>query len=392
MKRYTDFLKDNQFIRWQLAPDEELNAFWRSFRTGHPHLESELQKAIVYLRTTGLNKNSLSEDEQAHLLHDIQSAISRRKKIKRRRVVGYSIASCAAIALLVIGIAFFTSPGEVLYDPDQELIVGELLKSKDIQLITSEKSISFQDDVELVLNEAGTVKITQNNTEVGTVEAAKEQMNSLIIPYGKRSTLTLSDGSRVWLNSGSVFEFPAKFTDEERVIHLVSGEMYIEVAPDSEKPFYVHSSDFQVKVFGTAFNLSTYENTMPMVVLVEGSVALKTSAKTEETQLNPNELALYNSQSGTFTKRQVNADNYISWKEGYLTLEKTPMTEVLKQVERYYNLSFNFDYDVNLQKRTCTGKIYLSENLDNVMTTVTLLTSTRYEKENDRIYITNEQE
>ncbi len=59
------------------------------------------------------------------------------------------------------------------------------------------------------------------------------------------------------------------------------------------------------------------------------------------------------------------------------------MTEVLKQIGRYYNLSFDFDNDVNLQKRTCTGKIFLSENLDNVMTTVGLLSSTKYIKDNN---------
>ena len=67
----------------------------------------------------------------------------------------------------------------------------------------------------------------------------------------------------------------------------------------------------------------------------------------------------------------------------------TPMSEVLKQIEKYYNLSFNYDKDVKLKDLTCTGKIVLSENLDNVMTTIALLTSTKYLKENNRIYITN---
>ena len=66
------------------------------------------------------------------------------------------------------------------------------------------------------------------------------------------------------------------------------------------------------------------------------------------------------------------------------------MIDVLEKIERYYNLTFNFDRDVNLQNRTCSGKIYLSENLDNVMTTIALLTSTEYRKENNNIYITNE--
>jgi len=65
------------------------------------------------------------------------------------------------------------------------------------------------------------------------------------------------------------------------------------------------------------------------------------------------------------------------------------MTEVLRQIGRYYNLSFNFENDMNLQKRTCTGKIYLSDNLDNVMTIIGLLSSTTYTRTDNKILITN---
>jgi ferric-dicitrate binding protein FerR (iron transport regulator) len=145
-----------------------------------------------------------------------------------------------------------------------------------------------------------------------------------------------------------------------------------------------------VKVYGTAFNLSVYDESASSIVLVEGSVALQSPDGKEEVALKPDQLAAYDPQSGSFSLQMVEVDNYISWKEGYLSLNKTPMTELLKRIERYYNLSFNFEQDVNLQKRTCTGKIYLSDNLDNVMTTIALLSSTGYEKENNKIYITNE--
>src|SRR5690606_32958933 len=102
--------------------------------------------------------------------------------------------------------------------------------------------------------------------------------------------------------------------------------------------------------------------------------------------LVPNQLAIYDTQTGTFSRQQVDVSSYTSWNEGYLILNNTPMTEILRLVGKYYNLSFSYEQDVNLQKRTCTGKIYLSENLDNVMTTIALLSSTRYERENNRIY------
>lgn len=389
--RYSDFLKDKQFIRWQLMPDEEINNLWNDFMIDHPELVKEIEQAIDYLKTEGLNKSTLSDTEQKHLFNQIQTTIRRnRKRVRMRRFFLYTAASCAAITLVILGITQL-SPVEktttVHYD---DLIVGEMLNSEDIQLITSEEALFFQDDVEVTLDERGTAEITQNNNEVKSIKIDRSKLNSLIVPFGKRSTLTLADGSRVWLNSGSVLEFPAQFPGKKREIRLAAGEMYIEVAPDKLKPFYVHTSSFQVKVYGTAFNLSVYDESASSVVLVDGSVALQSPDGNEEVALKPDQLAAYDPQSGSFSLQKVEVDNYISWKEGYLSLNKTPMTEVLKRIERYYNLSFNYEQDVNLQKRTCTGKIYLSDNLNNVMTTIALLSSTGYEKENNKIYITNE--
>lgn len=389
MKRYTDFLKDSQFIRWQLAPDEELEAHWKEFIEKNPDLSNELQRAIDYLKTTGLNKSRFGEAERARLLNRIQWTIEQSaKKAKIRRIIRLSVASCAAIALLMIGLNLFLSQkNDIHFSPEQEVIVGKLLNNADIQLITEEESLSFQNDVQMEFDESGKAKITQVDSEEKTVALTKSRQNTLIVPYGKRSTLTLADGSKVWLNSGSVLEFPAQFTGNKREIRLASGEMYIEVAPDKKKPFYVHTSDFNVKVYGTKFNISAYTDSPQSVVLVEGRVSLQTASK-KETFLAPSEQAVF-SDNSTFHTQKVDVNQFISWKNGYLEFNQTPMTEVLKQVGRYYNLSFDFDNDVNLQKRTCSGKIYLSENLDNVMATVGLLSSTTYTRKENQIFITH---
>lgn len=388
--RYTDFLKDKQFIRWQLVPDEELKAHWESFIEKNQHLSDELRQAIDYLKTTGLNKSTLNEDERIRLLNEIQSSVKRSlKKTKSRRIIQFSVAACAAIAVLIIGLnRFISQEKETRFSPEQELIVGNLLKNEDIQLIADEKSLSFQDDVQVEFNESGKAKITQGNNEGKAAELTGGKQNTLIVPYGKRSTLILSDSSKVWLNSGSVLEFPAQFTENKREIRLVSGEMYIEVAHNSQKPFHVRTSDFNVKVCGTKFNISAYTDSPQSVVLVEGRVSLQ-SANKKETFLSPSEQAVY-SDNGTFNTQKVDVNQFISWKNGYLEFNKTSITEVLKQIGRYYNLSFDFDHDVNLQKRTCTGKIYLSENLDNVITTIGLLSSTKYIKYDNQVFIINE--
>lgn len=387
---FTDFLKDKQFIQWQLIPDNESDARWRQFISEHPHLEGELQKAIHYIKTTGLNKKTLTDSERQQLLDKIQTTIeANSKKLKIKRLVRYIAASCAAVALIVLGVNLYLNSNKTSTQLNsEEVIVGNLLNEKDIQLITERETMSFEKDVHVQIEKDGKAKIIQENEVDKTIETSHRQLNKLIVPFGKRTQLTLADGSNVWLNSGSVLEFPTQFSGDTREIRLESGEMYIEVAPDKKKTFYVHTTDFNVRVYGTKFNVSAYTDTPQSVVLVEGSVALQTTLNKEQ-QLSPNEQAVY-FEDGTFKTLKVDANQFISWRNGYLSFDKTPMTEVLKQIGRYYNLSFDFDSDVNLQKRTCTGKIYLSDNLDNVMTTLTLLTSTRFVKENNKIYITNE--
>lgn len=384
---FTDLLKDREFLRWQLLPDEKLNEYWHAFFVQHPELENELQQAIDYLKKEGLNKNDLQNNERSALFERIQMSVNQKKKRRMRTVLLYA-SSAAAVALLIIGITLLRPAVEPLDASHEELIIGELLHNQNIQFITSGEAISFDHDVEVTLDEKGTVEITQRDSNVTRLDVNRDLVNSLIVPYGKRSTLTLADGTKVWLNSGSVLEFPAQFSGKSREVKLASGEMYVEVAHDQNKPFYVHTSDFKVRVYGTKFNLSSYEGTSHSVVLVEGSVSVVTDAA--ETLLKPNEQLLIS--GGTMERQMVDVTRYTSWKDGFLLLDNTPMTEVLEQVGRYYNLSFNYEQDMNLQRRTCSGKIYLSENLDNVMTTIALLSATRYEKENDRIYIGHETE
>ncbi|SFK29931.1 FecR protein [Porphyromonadaceae bacterium KH3CP3RA] len=385
---YTDFLKDKKFIQWQLMPDEKLNSYWEKFFMQHPELQRESQQAFTFLKKEGLNKSDLNKNEHTELLERIQRTIRQKKKIQQRRIFWYA-STVAAMALISIGIKLFSPSAEsVTTISDKELIIGELLNNEDIQLITSGEAILFQDDVEVTLGEEGTAQIVQANNESSKIQIARDKFNSLIVPYGKRSILTLADGSKVWLNSGSALDFPAQFNGNKREIRLTSGEMYVEVAHDTEKPFYVQTGNFNVKVYGTKFSISNYAGSPQSVVLVEGSVSLQLSDK-EELFLTPNEQAVYSGGS-TFDTQKVDVNQFISWKDGYFSFDKTPMTEVLQQIGRYYNLSFNFGQNVHLQNRTCTGKIYLSENMDNVMSTIALLSSTRYEKENNRIYITNE--
>lgn len=326
--------------------------------------------------------------ENAQLLKRIQESIKQNnKRIKIRRLISYTFAACATVALVIGFNILLSEKGSVAISNETELITGNLLNSEDIQLITGNDELSFQNDIEIQIDEEGKTKILQSDTKAEkTVDILKNKINKLVVPYGKRTQLTLSDGSKVWLNSGSVLEFPTQFSESNREIHLLSGEMYIEVTPDASKSFFVRTTDFNVRVLGTKFNISTYDDISKSVALLEGSVQLMSQDKS--IQLHPNELAVL-TEPGKFTTRSANVADLISWKDGYLIFNKTPVSDVLTTLARYYSISFSFENDIQLKNRTCSGKLSLSNDLDDVMNTIALLSQTRYTREDKKIYITN---
>jgi ferric-dicitrate binding protein FerR (iron transport regulator) len=378
-----DFFQDEKFILWRLTGDDELDDYWQTFLKNNPSLRADMEEAIRQFSKVQINKETLTDQEYARLRHCIQTSVGNTKKHRMYRFVACAAAACIA-CILAFSLFYDRLQPETTF-LTQNIIVGENLDDEDICLITDSTSTSFPNDIHVQVDKNGKATVKESEGTKSTVlEGGKTTMNKLVVPYGKRSQLELSDGTKVWVNSGSVLEFPSVFTDDMRSINLI-GEMYIEVMPNSEKPFYVNTSNFRVKVHGTKFNISAYHDSGEQsVVLVEGSVSVKTQSK-EETFLAPNEMLTY--LNNQWDRKTVDVTQYVSWKDGYVLLDHTPINIVLQWMERYYNLSFKINSDVNLTTKTCTGKIYLSDDLDDVMKTVSLLSSTKYTRQEKTIYI-----
>ena len=384
--RFVAFLKNEKFIEWKLFPSKESDDYWEDFLKKNPDAREDFLLAEEHFNHIHFSPAAFPEEKKAEAIEQLERDVRAFYRKRKFRIYLYStVASAAAMLLLFVALRLFNrKPQESVIS---DYIVGNLLEMEDIQLITNEGSSSFQQNVDIEISEHGVVQVTEKGKEQEKIAIDKPVWSKLIVPYGKRSTLTLSDGSKVWLNSGSVLEFPSQFSGKQREINLVSGEMYIEVTPERKKVFFVHTADFKVRVYGTAFNVSSYEDASQSVVLVEGSVGLQPSDGKDETYLYPGERAAYTGE-GTFETQKVDVRKYVCWKEGYLLFDDTPMRDVLKQIERYYNLSFDIGKEVSFKDETCSGKIILSENLDNVLTAISLISNIRYKKENNQIFIT----
>lgn len=380
------YLTDEKFITWMLCPTDELDTYWQRYTEENPEEEVELSKAKALFRKVKLSSYKLDEATKEKAIARLEKALllyQRKRKVRRMLIM--TLSTAAAILLLI----FFQQDMFRQSDPFSgrpiDYYVGSELESKDIQLFTGDRTTSFEENIDVTISNDQRIEVKkENSSEEDEIIIDRNTINRLVVPHGKRSKVMLSDGTQIWLNAGSTLIFPTVFNEKTREVKL-RGEMYAEVTHDPDRPFIVKTDQLDLKVYGTDFNLSAYEDAAPWVVLVEGSVGVK-AAGGKEMKLAPNERIVRN-RNGLLEKSKVDVSSFVSWKDGYLAYEKTPIAEVLKQIERYYNLSFNLDDQVSLQGVSCSGKIILTDNLDNVLTALTLISNTRYHRENKSIYI-----
>jgi len=169
-------------------------------------------------------------------------------------------------------------------------------------------------------------------------------------PRGQRTELILPDGSKVWLNAQSKISFPEKFIGRYRIIQL-EGEAYFDVVRNPKKPFIVQTKEVDIEVLGTSFNVKSYsEDEIVKTTLISGKVRVKhVDPKTEKVLsavLSPNHQAIYLKNDKRFVLNQVEAQKYILWKDGIISFDNEPFTNVVKTLERWYDIDFEVDSDL----------------------------------------------
>ena len=378
-----NFLQDEDFIRWRLFQTEESEDYWVTFRIEHPHLEEALLEAIRQFSAVEINKHHLSETDKQNIYRSVLNKVSHHKQ--RRLMV--RLGSVAAVLIIALLSVLYVTRKEGRSEQQQwvnEVIVGKALPEEEIYLLSAGKRINLARNVHIGLTDDGKAVITDSSASTKEFLLDKAELNKLVVPYGKRSNLTLSDGTEVWLNSGTQLDFPSEFNGKTREIH-VDGEIFIDVAHNQKVPFIVHAQEMDILVQGTSFNISAYSDEQTKtVVLVEGSVNIG-KGYSQLAELKPNEKI--DITGDNIQKESVEVSAYISWKKGMLEFNATPMSEILKKIGRYYNVQFDSTSDIQLNNQTCSGKLFLSNNLDSVMRSVSILSSTEYKRENNIIHI-----
>ena len=224
-------------------------------------------------------------------------------------------------------------------------------------------------------------------TYASGVESESVVYNKLEIPRGGEFCLTLSDGTRVSLNSETSIQYPVAFGAKERRV-FVQGEAYFEVAKDAKKPFTVQFMSSSVTVLGTSFNIRAYpEEKRSQTTLAEGSVRIYSPGSSM--LLKPGEQAEVSALSGEMVKQEVEVKNFTSWKDGRFVFEQQPLEDIMRTLERWYDIRVIFK-DEGAKRISLSGNMKRYGDFSQVMKMLQMTGDVRFELHGNDVYITTE--
>ena len=194
---------------------------------------------------------------------------------------------------------------------------------------------------------------------------------------GQRARISLVDGTVVTLNVGTTISYPRYFSDHSRKVKL-HGEAFFEVARDTLKPFTVESEKVLTTVLGTSFNVKSYGNKSTEVTVATGKVKVEFSPKAlaEEAILLPSDQVRMDLDSHTLSVSKVDLDKYLAWRENELYFDSEKFEDVIKTLERWYNVKIALKNDV--VNNCLIHAKYKNEVLSNVLDGLRLLVNFNY--------------
>lgn len=338
ISKYTveDFVLDREFRLWVLSPNQESNILWeRLLNENSTHFNNVKIARDILLNLT-IENQSITEGESRELWQNIDSEIE--------------------------------GPGFEEYEKEVvPLNSGSTLKRYDRQYIEVTRTSQIY-RVAVILVIAFGLSILSNlifpTPEPVVIEPilVYEEHST---PPGVKSTLTLHDGSKVILNSGSSLRYVKNFEVDKRILYL-TGEAFFEVMKDSIRPFSVITGDVVTTALGTSFNISAYKNEDLNISLLTGKVTIDaTKMNSESVFLEKGEALTLDLEEKELHKGSFDIDQKIGWTQKKIIFEKVKLNEAIRVIENWYGVKFIFQNKPN--PALLLSGIFQDETLENVL-------------------------
>lgn len=363
-----ELLTDESFIDWLMLSPQETNGYWKESMEKDPLLNEFVEKLRILLRDVKVREAGLPSDMQDILWEKISRDIEvpKKKSINLSLLFRYVAVFCALMAIPVCWfLARNVEDGKTEY---QALIFdtlsGQVAPDKILIVLGENEKIEIEEKTaEIIHDTEGNISIQSEKQKID-IQSKEQQYNHLYIPYGKTMNLTLSDGTKVWLNSGSKLVYPTVYKKNRREI-FIEGEAFLEVAREEKRPFIVKTEQLDINVLGTSFNVSAYKNDpYNSVVLVSGSVCIdeNDAGLNRQATLSPSQKFTYEKTTGKTNVQQVNVFEYICWKDGLVYFKNESISNVFRKLERYYNVVLDFNPSVT-DHISLSGKLDLKDDI-----------------------------
>lgn len=335
------------------AEEAELQA-WASASRENRDLFDRLTNATTVKETLDL-WHMIDSDKACREMQAKVNRILLPRRILRYTAIAASVAIIAGLAILLPdnGSTIPSSPNTIA--GDTHVTVG------DIKPGTTCATLSVAPGHKVTLSATDTASVTSRlletyRTTVTDTETAVENL-CLDVPRGGEFKIQLEDGSEVWLNSASKLYYPKSFSKDERKIR-VEGEVYLSVAQDSLRPFYVESGRQLVRVYGTEFNIRHYpEDNEVYTTLEKGCISLTcTDGNSGEFFISPGHQGVFTDADSKVQVRSVNTDVVTSWRKGRFVFEHQNLRRIMQDLSRWYDFDYEFT-DSSLETEEFMGSI-----------------------------------
>ena len=344
------------FLSGELDEREEENVrVWLEASQENQNAYESLMKD--YLRIRWVQENVQIREEQAKKI--IFSSL----KKKRNLTPYYGVAASIAVLLIVTLFFFIREDKQVV---SEKLVTSEIkpIQSKAILVLSTGEQIQLTKSAQEIQEQDGSVlKIDSvmgvQYDSLSTKRAEKPIYNKIVVPRGGEYFVTLSEGTKVWLDADSELEYPVFFSGDFREVKL-KGNAYFCVTKKNDKPFVVRAGEFSLKVYGTEFNVNAYDLQNIETVLVNGSIGFKANVSTPERMMAPNELAVSDSRTGQSEIHQVDIYPYIAWKNQNIVFVNERLESIMEKMARWYDVTVFFQdeslkdlrFDCNMRRYT----------------------------------------
>lgn len=211
-------------------------------------------------------------------------------------------------------------------------------------ILTNGEEIELDNARHGIIVEDGQITYDDGNRLAYTDHTASDSHYKIRTPRGGQYQVTLPDGTKVWLNSLSDLEYPARFTDSTREV-VLNGEAFFEVARDEKHPFIVKTKEMDVQVLGTSFNIMSYDDE-PFITTTVATGIVRVTRSGNTLLIPANKQAVINKQKDSFEMADASVEQAIAWKNGYFQFDGADIYAIMRQLSRWYDIEVRFDGDI----------------------------------------------